>query len=331
MSLCNHLRVTLHPHTSHLAYSHMCAHSHTCTHSRTLSLDRAFLLDWDDSPRLTDYLIPNAIDWLTPLQHVRLPPATAFHDFGSWRAVVKEGRNDTWYRTEDFRRLLTQPVEVIQAPVYDFTHALMSNKHMMEKAYELQLDVTRCHLCCTWTTLFKFDGEFEQKMNKSLARLGAAFTTLIALQHRSEVNPSTEETKAFMDCAVIAARNFSSVHFTIATNSKLAMHLIRAQSGLDDMFVQTEDGLEGLVHIHMGTRRLPPHDEEKVANVQRVTFQHFYLLLKAAVLVRGVGHRASLGVVADALRRHITTGLHSYVVNSKGCTLVAPDHRTMLF
>ena len=242
-----------------------------------------------------------------------------------------EGRNATWYRTKDFATLLTQPVEVIQAPVYDFTYALMSNPHLMAKAYALQMDVTRCHLCCMWTTLFKFNKEFEQQMSESLTQSGATFERLIALQLRSEAIPNKEEAKVFMDCAGKAARKLSNVHFTVVTNNKLDRHLIRTRSGYDGLFVQPEDSVEGLVHIHMGTRRLPSHDKEKAPKLQKVTFQHFYLLLKAAVLVRGVGHRASLGVVADALRRHIATGLQSYVINSNSCTPVPPDHRGVLF
>ena len=335
MALLNYLLVTLHPHTSHLARAHaiMCVHTHTHTHTRmhVHSSDRAILLDWQDSPLLSDYLMPNTIDWDTPLQHVQLPPTMAFHDIGSWRAVVMEGKNATWYRTTDFTRLLTQPVEVIRAPVYDFTYALLSNPHLMAKAYALQLDVTRCHLCCSWANLFKFKKEFELQMDERLAEFGATFERLVAMQIRSEAIPSKEEANMLMKCAGKAARNLSSFHFAIASNNKLVIHLLHAHSGYDGLFVQAEDSLNGLVHIHMGTRKLPSHNKEMAVKVQRVTFQHFYLLLKAAVLVRGVGHRASLGVVVDALRRHVDTGLQSYVISGGRCTPIAAGYQGALF
>ena len=312
---------------------HISPCTRTCTHSptHTRASDRAFLLDWQDAPRLTDYLMPNTIDWATPLHHVQLPPVTAFHDLGSWKAVAMEGKNATWYRTTDFTSLLTQPVEVIQAPVYDFTYAVMSNPQLMAKSYALRMDVTRCHLCCVWPHLFKFNRDFEQQMNKSLEQFGASFERLVALQLRSEAIPSKDEARMLMECAGKAAGQLSSALFTIASNNKLVTHLIRTHTGYDGLFVQPEDSLEGVVHVHMGTRRLPSHDKEKAVNLQRVTFQHFYLLLKAAVLVRGVGHKASLGVVADALRRHIGTRSQSYVIKGNSCTSIAPGYRGTLF
>ena len=51
---------------------------------------------------------------------------------------------------------------MIQAHSFDFTFALLRNRHFRKKAKELGLDGANCRLCCIWHYLFKHSGRFQR-------------------------------------------------------------------------------------------------------------------------------------------------------------------------
>ena len=291
-------------------------------------VERAFLIDWRDPPGLEDYLQPSSFDWSTSLKDLELPPQEDYLDIGSWRAVAKNGFNETWYMNTNFAKVFTKPVEVIQSHNYDFTYALLRNKHLKQKAFELRMDLIHCHVCCTWKGLFTFNARFKDYMTRKLQTSLPSANHLGSLQLRTENLLNSQQVKEVISCCQQVLHRHPSIEkIILISNNKMAKTFLE---GIKDI-VELKEDIDGFMHIHLGSKRVPRDEAEVHHKVQDLTFQHLYLLLDSALLVRLSGYKASLGIFADALRRYTRHGEGTYIASQNHCTYIGMNYTGPLY
>lgn len=263
------------------------------------------------------------------MEKIKLPDPETYHDIASWSSI-NHGQDANWYMQTDFRELFKEPVEVVRSPSYDFSFALMNNKFLKLQAYKLKMDLTRCLLCCMWYSLFQFNPHFEEDMITRLRYAHAAPEDLVAIQQRS-VSIQSQSVRHLVSCAEVALKatpfGEGRMKFVLITNRQFLYHFTnRTVTSKYAVFVHPFDTLTGYTHIHLGSKHLPKDNTEVLNEVTDLTFQHFYVLMKAAILVREKGHAASLGVLVDAIRRHLNPKMISYVADNKTCKAIPPDY-----
>ena len=137
-----------------------------------LSTDRAFILDWKSPAGFENQVSPRKINWRsTALFHNGLPRRSV-HDIGSSYWFDGQGRSVHWYMETDFNQYFTDTIEIIQSHNYDFTYALLRNRHHQERILEYGLHKARCLLCCFWHNLFKLSPSLERSMHSFLRKAG---------------------------------------------------------------------------------------------------------------------------------------------------------------
>lgn len=291
--------------------------------------ERAFLIEWLDPTGLENYLVPKSFDWadLSPIHHMtRGKP----HDIGSWKAAKENGKSSQWYMDEDFSSYFKNSIEVIQAPRYDYTYALLRNPGLMPKAYELGIDRVKCRVCCAWDMLFKTVPKFEEEMSKLLRGLGHPVRPVVAVQARvksDDVQKSVTDVEHYLNCAQKAAKElkFQTPVYIPILNNRLVVHILQKKYF---RIMKTPIEIETAtrtVHTHLGN--LPADTEvEVVEGVQERTFKEFFLMLNSTLLVRAKGYLGSFGNVADAIRRHYGRPgtIHTYTSGGSTCALF-PD------
>lgn len=83
-----------------------------------------------------------------------------------------QNKSVQFYMETDFKSYFVNDREVIQSHSYDFTYALLRNKHFKERVKELGLHSIRCRLCCIWNFLFKFSSTFVHTSAQVAKKLG---------------------------------------------------------------------------------------------------------------------------------------------------------------
>ena len=77
-----------------------------------------------------------------------------------------------WYVETDFNEYFTRQVEIVQSHNYDFTYALLRNRHYQQKIQEYGLHTAPCLACCIWHNLFSLSPPLLRSMHSFLRRLG---------------------------------------------------------------------------------------------------------------------------------------------------------------
>ena len=123
--------------------------------------DRAFILDWQFPSGFSRVLIPRYIDWRHNVHFGDDPvPIPHVHNIGSKNWYLSQNKSVSFYMDTDFRTYFSEEKEIIQSHSYDFTYALLRNKHLRKKAKELGLHDNKCLVCCIWHYLFKHAPSF---------------------------------------------------------------------------------------------------------------------------------------------------------------------------
>ena len=294
-----------------------------------LFADRAFLIQWDSDDGLHKYLQPSIIDWHSSLEGLQLPDSKDYHEIGNWDAVVN-GRDGEWFKKTNFHELFNRSVEVVRAPSYDFSYALLRNIHLRTQAYKLKMDLNRCLLCCSWHALFKFHDNFEARMGNRLTHSGVVLERLISIQLRSN-SVQSNSVRHLVVCAEEALKTAvfdpGKSQFVMITNQQFLYYASnRSVTSKYAVFVHPFDSIEGYTHVHLGSKHLPTNNKELMREVEKVTFQHLFVMLKSAILVREKGHSASMGVVVDAIRRHFDPRKISYIAENGSCKAIPENY-----
>ena len=130
------------------------------------SPDRAFILDWKSPTGFDRIFTPRYIDWTSSkLFEDDYLPSTRVHNIGTPYWFARQNGSVDWYINTNFDDYFTDEIEVVQSHSYDFTYALMRNKHYQHKIRSLGLHIARCRLCCIWHYLFKFTQLFLHNAN----------------------------------------------------------------------------------------------------------------------------------------------------------------------
>ena len=208
----------------------------------------------------------------------------------------------------NFSSYFTRSVEVIQGHRYDYTYALLRNPHLMHKAYELGIDRVRCRVCCAFQLLFAVKPDFAMSVRDVFSSIKFPSRPYAAIHLRApsgDNEGATAMAEELIGCAHTALEELNVQRCLIVPvfNNRLLIDTIVRKYPLKvKRLFASPDGLTG--HTHLGN--IPRSvNATALSLIQRRTFHDFYILLNSLVLVRSKGHMASLGTIADAIRRHI--------------------------
>lgn len=97
---------------------------------------------------------------------------TSVHDIGSPYWFDEQEGSVGWYVETNFNEYFSREVEVVQAHSYDFTYALLRNRHHRKKIEELGLHRAPCLICCIWDNLFSLAPSLLRSMQGFLRKIG---------------------------------------------------------------------------------------------------------------------------------------------------------------
>ena len=129
-------------------------------------------MDWQLPPGLSTILQIRYIDWSSNALFSSGFPVKGVHDIGSPYWFDSQGKSVRWYMETDFSKYFTEEIEIIQSHSYDFTYALLRNRHYKQKILEYGLNKARCLLCCFWHQLFTFTPQFLTTTFNNLRKIG---------------------------------------------------------------------------------------------------------------------------------------------------------------
>ena len=133
--------------------------------------DRAFILDWKSPNGMESFLNPLKIDWRSDTLFKDGLPQKYVHDIGGPYWFEDQGKNVQWYTNTNLNRYFSEDIEIVQGHSYDFTYALLRNRHHQEKIAQYGLHEVRCLLCCFWNNLFTFAPSLQRSMFNFLRRI----------------------------------------------------------------------------------------------------------------------------------------------------------------
>lgn len=106
-------------------------------------------------------LLPRYIDWRHEVIFGDDPDSILHvHDIGSRNWFQKQNKSVEFYMETDFNTYFSDDRAVIQAHSFDFTYALLRNKHFKKKTREFGLHSVKCKVCCIWNYLFRQSTSF---------------------------------------------------------------------------------------------------------------------------------------------------------------------------
>lgn len=137
-----------------------------------LDPDRVFILDWKSPPGFENQITPHKINWRSTALFQHGLPGKSVHDIGSSYWFDGQGKSVHWYMETDFNQYFTKEIEIVQSHNYDFTYALLRNRHHRQKILEYGLHRTPCLLCCFWHNLFSLSPSILRSMYSFLRKIG---------------------------------------------------------------------------------------------------------------------------------------------------------------
>ena len=138
----------------------------------TFSPDRIFILDWKSPAGFENHVIPHKINWSSKSLFEHGLPGGSVHDIGSSYWFDGQGKSVRWYVETDFNQYFTRQIEIVQSHNYDFTYALLRNRHYQQKIKEYELHKARCLVCCIWHNLFSLSPSLLRSMQSFLRKMG---------------------------------------------------------------------------------------------------------------------------------------------------------------
>ena len=118
-------------------------------------------MDWKSPAGFDRIVIPRYIDWRYDVIFEDDPNSIPHvHDIGSRNWFQAQNKSVQFYLNTDFNTYFVNEKEVIQSHGFDFTYALLRNKHFKKKVQELGLHHARCKVCCIWNYLFRQSSSF---------------------------------------------------------------------------------------------------------------------------------------------------------------------------
>ncbi len=127
--------------------------------------DRVFILDWKSPPGFSKIFTHRYINWTGGTTFRGVQRTDPVHDIGSRQWFALQNQSVSWYMTTNFDEFFSNEVEVIQSHSYDFTYALLRNKHYQHKIASYGLHRMHCRECCIWQYLFKYSPSFHRVFN----------------------------------------------------------------------------------------------------------------------------------------------------------------------
>lgn len=188
--------------------------------------DRAFVLDWRAPAGFDRLLVPRYINWksnniLTDHSFI----TDHVHDIGSTQWVKDQNGSADWYINTNFDEYFSREFETVQSLSYDFTYAMLRNKHYRHKIRSLGLHTTKCILCCIWHYLFKPSTLFNQNLavyTKNKLRVPAKteliFIDLSFQQKNLPQRLMMQYTSDIMKCVDRVSRQLKNTVWLIASN-----------------------------------------------------------------------------------------------------------------
>ena len=299
-----------------------------------LSLDRAFILDWKLPAGFQRILTPRYIDWRFDALEAN-PPINHVHDIGSPNWYQEQNKSVAFYMETNFNDYFTNEQEVIQSLSYDFTYALLRNKHFRSKIKELGLNSVKCQLCCFWHYLFKYSTSFSRNLasaakkklgltpGRDLIFIDISFPLerlpkRLLMQHTDEVFKCVQSVvKVLRDpVCILASNNYflldevPKLYPNVVTNKGLFFTKERYQVELQYLLNSTEYSSK-----KSGSKIMVPKTEH---NALMYFFMGYHLQLNSTVLFVSKKSQYSESMAAF---RHFYHPSRYIVHSEKGCKL----------
>ena len=287
-----------------------------------VDIDRAFILDWRSPSGFDNVFVPRYIDWtVKSLPDEDLRPIHV-HTFGAASYIDRQAGNAAqWYMDTDFDDYFSNEVEVVQAHSYDFTFALLRNKHYQHKIQRFGLHRSCCRLCCMWHYLFKFTVFFQTRFKFILREL--RFTKSSEMIYINVPLPSQnlppKLVESQVDRVMACAGKVSSIMkhpiWVVASNNFRVLEDIykdypRMAKALNGIFYSTERYWVDLRRQNSSTYksfRIPRTEQ----NALLYFFIGYYLQMNSTVLF---SQRNFLYSEVGAAIRHFSSPRKTYVV-----------------
>ena len=191
------------------------------------ALDRAFILDWQSPTGFERLVSPRYVNWRPQnILDVNPSPTEHVHDIGSSQWFETQNRSVDWYMSTNFDEYFSHEVETIQSLSYDFTYAILRNKHYRHKIRSLGLHTAKCTLCCMWHYLFKFTQLFNHNMEvytknklKVPPRSDIIFINLSFQQRYLPRRTMLQYASETMRCAEKVSKQLKNPVWILASNS----------------------------------------------------------------------------------------------------------------
>lgn len=132
-------------------------------------------MDWKSPAGFDRVLSPRYIDWRFDALFTDVDepnPILHIHDIGSKNWFQSQNKSIEFYTKTDFNTYFSGEMEVVQSHSFDFTYALLRNKHLQHRAREMGLHTARCKVCCIWNYLFRHSTSFTRNSVSVAKKLG---------------------------------------------------------------------------------------------------------------------------------------------------------------
>lgn len=286
-------------------------------------------MDWNSPAGFNRVLIPRYIDWRFEVAFEDEPDSILHvHDIGSRTWFQKQNKSIEFYMETDFSTYFSNEKEVIQAHSFDFTYALLRNKHLRKKARELGLHTVKCKVCCIWNYLFRHSTSFVKNSATVARKLGLTpqrdliFVDFSYPFDSISQNLLMRQMKLVFSCIERVAQVFHDPVCVVASNSYYVLSQVETLYPM----AKTNGGLfftraryqNELSHQHNGTGHGLPSVPSNIIvpktehNALMHYFMGYYLQLNSTVLFTS---RKSLFSETMAAFRHYHRPSETYITH----------------
>ena len=261
--------------------------------------ERAFIIDWRSPAGFSRVFTPRYANWTSDRLLAEHPEAFKHvHELGTSLWVHSKGgvASAEFFETTNFNEYFSNQVEVVQSVSYDFTYALLRNRHYQHRIRNLGLHTAKCKLCCFWHYLFKFTSIFNHNMQiitqRKLKLSRSQDIIFIDLSLQRENLPKRtmmDYANNVMKCVEMVSKSLRNTVWIVASNCYAILDEVpktypRVMADHGVFFSRERYGIELLREINSTTKHnvmIPKYEH----NALMYFFIGYYLQLNSTVLV----------------------------------------------
>ncbi len=296
-------------------------------------------MDWKSPAGFNRVLSPRYIDWrFDALFENELDPIPKIHDIGSASWYTAQNRSIDFYIETDFNAFFSAEREAIQSHSFDFTYALLRNRHFSKKLKETGLGSVKCRLCCFWHYLFKHSVSFDRHLT-SIAKKKLQLTPgrdliFVDISFPNERLPKrllTQQVKGVLECVDRISKVLHDPVWVVASNIYFILEeapkiysKVRTNRGLFFTRERYQVELQRLSNASKRHDRFSPLSPDTSVMIPKTEhnallyfFVGYFLQLNSTVLVHS-GSKGSVYSETMAAFRHFYYPSGRYVTQTDG-------------